>query len=145
MTDAPQYRDRLPAADAGAAPVLARFTPSRAAYVRHHLGWAAGGGVGAVALLWVMGRGHTIWAGVLGVGLALIVRGFWLYRDAMRAGWLLTADDLLGPGERIPRSQIAEARPFLGDVIVTISGGRRVLIRYLDDPEAAAKAIRTLR
>lgn len=145
MTDAPQYRDRLPQADAGDAPVLARFEPTRAAYIRHHLGWAAVGGVGIVPILWALGRGYTIWSGILGVMLALIFRGFWLYGDAMRAGWLLTEADLIGPGERIARADIAAVRRFLGDVLVTTRSGRRIMIRYLVDPEAAATAIRTLR
>lgn len=144
MPDAPQYRDRL--SDAAAAEgetVLARFAPAREAYIRNHIAWAAIGGVLSVAVLWAIGRSHVIWAALLGVGGALILRGVFLYRDSMRAHWLLTPEALIGPGgERIELNSISDVRRLFGDVMVVTRSGRKLLIRYLPDPDAAVAAIK---
>ena len=125
--------------------VLAEFRPDRLAYVRNHMQWAAMGGVLAVVALVLMGRADTIWAAVMGVLLAMVLRGAWLYRDVMRTRWLLTEAALIGPGQRIERAEIAVARPVFGGVAVVTRGGRKVLIQYLADPAAAAAAIREAR
>ena len=122
--------------------VLAEFRPDRAAYVRNHLQWAALGGVLAVVALVLMGRADTIWAAVLGVLLAMVLRGAWLYRDIMATRWLLTDKALHGPGRRIERADISLVKPVFGGLAVVAGGGRKVLIQYLADPAAAASTIR---
>lgn len=144
MTDrAPAYRDRLPP------PVLpegereiARFTPDRARYIRDHVALAAGGGVVVVLILLVIGRGHLLWAGVVGTLAAIAFRGLWFYRDAMRVTWLLTDRALIGPGqERVELPDIVAVRRLMGDVQVVTRGGRKILIRHLPDAAAAQAMI----
>lgn len=139
----PAYRDRLPP------PVLpegerelARFVPDRARYVRDHVALAAGGGVAVVLILLLIGRGHLLWAGVLGTFAAIALRGVWFHSDAMRVSWLLTDRALIGPGqERIDRADITAVRRLMGDVQVVTRGGRKVLIRHLADPASAQAMI----
>lgn len=142
MSDAPTYRDRLPAPEAEGEEVLAEFRPDRMAYIRNHLQWAALGGVVAVVVLLLAGRGDIIWAAVAGVLLAMLLRGALLYRDVMRMRWLLTATELRGPGERIARADILRVKPVFGGLAVATGSGRKVLIQYLADPAAAAALIR---
>ncbi|MDO5633030.1 MAG: hypothetical protein Q4G22_14530 [Paracoccus sp. (in: a-proteobacteria)] len=144
MTDrSPAYRDRLPP------PVLpegereiARFTPDRTRYFRDHVALAAGGAVVVVLILWAIGRGHLLWTGVFGTFAAIAFRGMWFFPDAMRATWLLTNRALIGPGQdRVERGDIATVRRLMGDVQVVTRGGRKILIRHLEDSAAAVALI----
>lgn len=146
MSDrSPAYRDRLPN------PVLpqgerqvAVFAADRGRYIGDHMALAAAGGVIVVLILWLIGRGDHLWAGVAGVLAAVVIRGLWFYGDAMRARWLLTDRALIAPGQdRFDRADITAIRRLMGDVQIVTRGGRKLLIKHQADPAATATTIRT--
>ena len=146
MSDAPAYRDRLPAPEAAGEPVLATFAADPGAYWRAHLALAAVAGCIVALLLWAIGRGGTVWAGIAGTFAAIALRGVLFRREALAVRWLLTPTALIGPGgERIDRGAIRSLRHLMGDVQVVAGDGRTRLIRHLADPRGAIAAIRGLR
>lgn len=148
MSDpAPAYRDRQPAPVAPEGEtVLASFAPDRGRYIQDHLTIAAIGGVVAVIVLLVLGKGDQIWAGIVGVMAAMLLRGAWLYSDVMAMRWLLTDRALIAPGQaRYDLADIARLRILMGDVQVTTHGGRKTLIKHLADPQAAITRIEAAR
>ncbi len=122
--------------------LLAEFRADRAAYWRGHLVLAVVLGTAAGLFLIWQGNPYPV-AGPLGAALAIGARAAYLASEALTESWRLTDRRLLGPGGRaIPRAQIREARPFLGAVQITTTGGDRHLIKYQADPAATASRIR---
>ncbi|MDO5621465.1 MAG: hypothetical protein Q4G24_08355 [Paracoccus sp. (in: a-proteobacteria)] len=145
--NAPAYRDRLPAPVAPEGEVArASFAPDRARYLRDYMTLAAIGGSAVVLVLLLLGKADQLWAGILGTSAALILRGGWMYADTMAMRWLLTDRSLIGPGQQvIALADIASVRAFMGDVHVTTKAGRKMLLKHLADPQAAASRIEASR
>lgn len=121
--------------------VLAEFRADRIAYWRSHLIMAVVLGFAAGLFLVWQGNPYPV-AGPFGAVLAIGARAAYLASDALAEVWRLTDRRLLGPGGRaIPLAKLQSARAFLGAVQVTTTTGDRHLIKYLDDPTAAASRI----
>ena len=124
-------------------PVLEEFRADRLVYWKSHLVMAVV--LGTVAGLVLVWQGNPFpAAGPIGAAIAIAARAAWLASEALSDRWLLTGRRLIGPaGRSIPLAQLRLARPFLGAVqIVTLSGDKH-LMKYLSDPQAAARRILT--
>ena len=122
-------------------PVLEEFRADRMVYWKAHLVMAVVlGTVAGLVLLW---QGNPFpAAGPIGAAIAIGARAAYLASEALSDRWLLTGRRLIGPAGRvIPLAQLRLARPFLGAVqIVTLSGDKH-LMKYLSDPQAAARRV----
>lgn len=122
-------------------PVLAEFRADRLVYWKSHLVMAVVLGTAAGLFLLWQGNPFPV-AGPIGAVIAIAARAAYLASEALSDRWLLTHRRLIGPAGRvIPLAQLRLARPFFGAVqIVTLSGDKH-LMKYLADPQAAARRI----
>lgn len=143
MSDLP--RDPLMGSDAPLAEgerLLISLTADPATYIRNHLILVVVFGFGAGVALWAMANPFP-WVGPLGAALAIGLRAAFLRSEALAQHWRVTDRRLLGPGGRVVGlADIAEARPFFGDVQVITRGGDKHLIKYQHDAAASIAAIR---
>lgn len=122
--------------------LVATFHPDRGAYIRNNLVIAAGLSIVAGSVLLLMGNPHA-WTGPVAAGLAVAARAAFLASEALAADWRLTDRRLLGPAGRAVRlGDLAQARPFFGDVLLVTRSGDKHLMKYLANGPAAAVAIR---
>jgi hypothetical protein len=121
--------------------LLAEFRADPRAYWRAHLLMAAGLGVLAGLALLLAGNPFP-WTGPVAAVLAVGARAAFLRSDMLADRWRLTDRRLLGPGGRaIPLGQIAQARPFLGDVQIVTRSGEKHLMKYLADAPSVLAAL----
>lgn len=126
--------------------VQAVFAPDKARYWRDHINMGGIALVAVTVLLFAFGRGHTIWAGVLGVFLALGFRALFLKSEVFARRWQLTDRRLIGPqGRQVFLLEIKEMRKLWGDVQIVTNGGDKHLIKHLADAQGAVDAIEVAR
>lgn len=125
--------------------LLAEFAPSARAYWQGHLVMAGIGAVMAYAVLVMAGQPDP-WVGPIGALAALGVRGWYMASEMLALRWQLTDLRLIVPGGRAYRlGQIAQARPFLGDVQIVTRGGDKHLMKYMPDASGVIATIDTAR
>ncbi len=120
---------------------MMEFRPDPATYWRAHAIMVIVAGIAAGLLLILLGNPYP-WVGPVAALLGIGLRAIYVKSEAMAEVWTLSDTHLTGPaGRAIPRAQIVQARPFLGAVQIVTAMGDKHLIRYLPDPDAAARAI----
>jgi hypothetical protein len=131
-------RDAAEPDDASAAREV--FRPDRDRYVRDHLWLAAIGMVGATAVLWLLGD-EWYWIGAVAALLAVGVRGWYLASEELARSWELTpaAVRAVSPEGAHQRSvslaEVARVRRLGSAVQVVTTGGEKMLLKYMADPE----------
>lgn len=116
--------------------VIESFRPDRATYLRDHAWMAAIAMAAGMVILWLLGNPH-VWTGAVGGLLAVILRGWYIASDELKARWDLTERRLLGPGGRaIGLGEVKAVNTLMSAVQVVTHGGGKHLIKY--QPEAGA-------
>lgn len=117
----------------------------RATYLRDHAVMAVlGMGVVGMVLAFI-GSDHVLF-GSLGVILALLVRGLWLYSEQMKFHWVLTNQRIVGPGGRQAYLlELDKVRRLFGDIQLVTNGGDKHLIKHVGQAEAIVAEIEAAR
>ncbi|KAA9010741.1 hypothetical protein F3S47_04735 [Histidinibacterium aquaticum] len=125
--------------------VIESFAPDRRTYLRDHAWLAVLAMAGGMAVLWLLGNPY-LWTGAVGGLAAIALRGWYLASEELSARWDLTDRRLLGPGDRsVSLDRIDKVRVIASAVQVISLDGRKHLIRFLPDPQAARRAIEAAR
>lgn len=120
---------------------LATFRPDAGRYWTAHAVMALVGGVGAGLILMALGNPDP-WVGPVAAVLAIGIRALYLRSEVMAEVWVLTDQRLTGPGGRIiALSSLAQAKPFLGAVVLVTQAGEKHQIKYQADPAAVQARI----
>ncbi|MFC7705699.1 hypothetical protein ACFQXB_16035 [Plastorhodobacter daqingensis] len=126
--------------------VLVRWRSSRATYWRDHAAMGAIGIVGAMVVLFLLGKPDQAPVGAIGVMLGIGVRAVYLASEQLSAEWLLTDRRLLGPqGRIVPLRDLAAVRPVLSDVQLVTTGGDKHLMKHMADRNAVIARIEAQR
>jgi hypothetical protein len=125
--------------------MLAEWQADKGRYWRSHAIMAVIGGVVAGGVLLAIGN-PSPWVGPVAAIAAMAARGWYLAAEVLEARWRLSDQRLQGPGGRdISVAQIAQARPFLGDVQVVTRSGDKHLMKYIAKQGEVVAAIEAAR
>ncbi len=121
---------------------VAEFVPDARTYWRDHAWMAALAMAGGMAILWAIGNPH-VWAGAIGGLAAVAVRAWYLASEELAVRWVLTEEQLLGPGGRRMRiDEITKLRSLGSAVQVITRAGDKHLLKYQADREATLSRLR---
>ncbi len=121
--------------------VLATLTADPQIYWRNHMIMVVVFGFLAGVVLWASGN-PSPWVGPVAAALAIGLRAAYVRSEAMAQVWRVTNRRLLGPGGRaMALADVAQTRPFFGDVQVVTRSGDKHLIKYQRDAATSIASI----
>lgn len=118
------------------------FLPDLRRYWSDQAALAAMGAAAVLLVMPMLGKGSQIWAGLLGVFLAVGLRALLVKSEVFARRWQLTDRRLIGPqGRQLALGDLVTVRRLFGDVQLVSRTGQKHLIKHLADTQGVMDTI----